>query len=65
MITLYTIGCPACNVLEKKLKQKNLEFIKIEDKETLIEKGFDTFPMLEANGLLMGYTDAVKWVNRQ
>ena len=28
MVKLYTIGCPACNVLEKKLAAKNIEFDK-------------------------------------
>ena len=66
-IVLYTINCPNCLILEKKLKQKNIEFLKILDKETLIAKGFGDlpFPILEVDGVAMNYKTAIQWVNNQ
>ncbi len=67
MTVLYTIDCPSCIILEKKLKQKNIEFIKVFDKETLIAKGFgdSTFPILEVDGVTMNYKTAIQWINNQ
>lgn len=63
MIKLYTIGCPACNVLEQKLKAKNIEFEKITDETVFREKGIEWFPQLELdNGILLGIKDANNWL---
>jgi hypothetical protein len=37
-LTLYSIGCPACNTLEKKLTKANLEFTIISDEKIIAEK---------------------------
>lgn len=67
LITLYTIDCPNCLILEKKLKAKNIEFLKVSDKETLIAKGFgdSSFPILEVDGVEMSYKTAISWINNQ
>ena len=64
-IKLYTIGCPKCMILEKKLDQKGVEYEKVEDFDVdfLVEKGFTMAPVLEVEGEMMGYGEAVKWVN--
>lgn len=62
-IILYTINCPKCNVLEKKLSEKNIPFISISDIEVFHEKHFQVFPMLEVNGEVMGFKQAVDWIN--
>ena len=64
-VNLYSTNCPKCNVLEKKLALKGVDFMKIEefDFEWLISKGFYTAPVLEVDGELMKFEDAVKWVN--
>ena len=66
-IVLYTIDCPNCLVLEKKLKAKNIEFLKVSDKETIIAKGFgdSAFPILEVDGVVMNYKTAISWINNQ
>lgn len=66
-VILYTIDCPKCTILEKKLKQKNIEFLRVSDKDTLVAKGFgdSTFPLLEVNGVVMQYKTAVEWINKQ
>ncbi|WP_292472722.1 hypothetical protein [Methanosphaera sp.] len=64
-VVLYTIHCPKCNVLEKKLQGKNIKFKIIDDEKTLIEKGFASknFPLLLVDDKLMEYTEAVAWAN--
>ena len=37
MIYIYTIGCPACNVLIKKIVQKDLQATLIQDQKTFDE----------------------------
>lgn len=51
----------------KKLKQKNVEFLKVSDKDTIIAKGFrdSSFPILEVGGKAMNYKTAIQWVNNQ
>ena len=41
-IVLYTIDCPNCIILEKKLKSKNIQFLRVSDKDTIIAKGYGT-----------------------
>ena len=66
-IVLYTIDCPNCLILEKKLKAKNFEFLRVSDKDTIIAKGFgdSAFPILEVDGITMNYKTAIQWVNNQ
>lgn len=62
MITLYSTHCPRCNVLEKKLEKKGIEFELNEDIQILIEKGFTTAPVLEVDGKFMDFMEANKWI---
>lgn len=66
-IILYTIDCPNCIVLEKKLRAKNIKFLKVSDEETIKAKGFgdSSFPILEVDGVVMSYRTAIQWVNNQ
>lgn len=63
MIILYTTHCPKCVILEKKLFEANLDYKICEDKNLMINKGFDFLPVLEVDGQTMGFKEAVKWVN--
>ena len=62
-IILYTVHCPKCNVLEKKLTSKNISFKVDEDLEEMMEKGFTSAPMLEVNGEIYDFGQAIKWIN--
>ena len=66
-VVLYTIDCPNCLILEKKLKSKNIEFLRVSDKDTIVSKGFgdSTFPILEVGDVTMNYKTAVQWINNQ
>lgn len=62
-IILYTIGCPKCKVLEIKMNQKNIKFEIINDIDIMKEKGIQQAPVLEVDGKLYNFTQAIKWVN--
>lgn len=65
-IKLYTIGCPACNVLEKKLVAKSISFTSVTDVKTHSQLGITAFPVLQIDGgPLMTFAEAVQWVNKQ
>ena len=62
-ITLFSTHCPRCSVLEKKLKQKGIDYDEVNDVSIMEEKGFLTAPMLEVDGAAMSFGEAVKWIN--
>ena len=62
-VKLYSTHCPMCNVLEKKLQQKNIFFEEINDIELMKKKGFLQAPMLEVDGEIMNFKQAKDWIN--
>ena len=64
-VILHTTNCPRCHVLEKKLIEKNIQFEENNDIELMLQKGFDTAPMLEVNGEIMDFKEATAWINKQ
>ena len=62
-IFLYSTGCPKCKILETKLAQKNVDYEMIDDVDIMINKGFQSLPVLEVDSKLMEFGDAVRWVN--
>lgn len=63
MITLYSTNCPKCQVLEKKLQAKNVEFEIVTDVKTMLKKHIMSAPYLEVDEELMDFAKAVEWVN--
>ena len=64
-VILYSNHCPKCNVLEKKLKTKNIEHEEVNDVEIMKEKGYFMLPVLEIDGVSMDFKTANDWVNEQ
>lgn len=64
-IVLYSTHCPKCNVLEKKLKQKNISYEEVNDIELMKNKGYLSVPVLEVNGISMDFSEANSWINLQ
>lgn len=62
-VVLYSTHCPRCNVLEKKLQQKNIQYEEINDVEIMMAKGYMSAPMLEVDGVSMDFKEASDWVN--
>lgn len=65
MVILYTTGCPKCKVLEKKLRDKGIEFEVETDVDLMIEKGYLMAPVLVVDGKEYEFGEAVTWVNER
>lgn len=64
-IILYSTNCPKCNVLEKKMTQKALDFSVITDfdKREMIKRGFAAAPVLVVDDKYMDFSAANEWIN--
>lgn len=62
-VILYSTNCPKCMVLEKKLSSAGVDFEIVTDVDVMQEKGFMSAPMLEVDGSVLDFKDAVNWVN--
>ena len=62
-IILYSTGCPKCEVLKKKLKAKNIEYVENNNVEDMGSLGIDQVPVLSVDGNLMSFAEANNWIN--
>lgn len=66
MNTVYSkVGCPKCRVLKMKLEQKGIEYKECQDMEKMIGMGFMSLPMLEIDGKILTFEEAVKYINER
>lgn len=65
-LVLYSTGCPKCKVLAKKLENAGLNFIVIEDEDTIIEVcnqvSSNSLPLLDTGSGILNFNEAIKWV---
>jgi glutaredoxin-related protein len=62
-VIFYSTHCPKCNVLKKKLDQKNVAYEEVNDVEIMTQKGFMQAPMLEVDDKVMNFSEATNWIN--
>ena len=62
-IVLFSTKCPRCNVLEKKLQQKEVDYDEVNDTSIMEQKGYLSVPVLEVDGKSMNFKEAVDWIN--
>ena len=62
---LYSTNCPKCQVLKKKLETSGVDFEICDDSGIMQQKGFQSVPMLEADGVVMDFMSAVNWANKK
>ena len=62
-ITVYSTGCPKCKVLIQKLNENNIPYIICDDIDVMMAKGFTTVPVVEKDGELMSFKEAINWIN--
>lgn len=62
-IILYTLNCPRCIVLERKLDDKGINVVKISDEEEIKKLGILSVPMLKVEDKLLNFNEAIKWIN--
>lgn len=65
MIILYTIDCPKCKVLERKLEEKNIQYEVCKDTNIMAEKGYTYLPILEIDDKVLNFKEAVDWIKEQ
>ena len=63
-IILYSNNCPRCKILKKKLDDNKINYEIIDNVDTMIDKGLSTVPVLEINGRMLDFKEAVEWVNK-
>lgn len=70
MVTVYTIGCPACVVLEKKLIAADIPYRAVNN--SALHQQIDIFPMMNVNNTepnsvneLLTYGEARKWIDNE
>jgi len=61
-MVLYSNGCPSCNILKNKLNCIGVEYQIIDDMEIFKKNGFRSMPMLEVDGEILTYLEAIKWI---
>jgi len=65
LILLYSNNCPKCKILKQKLNQKQIIYEECNDMNIMIEKKFLSIPMLQVDGEIMDFNEAIKWVISQ
>ena len=64
-VILFSTGCPQCNVLKEKLKDANIDYIEVTDKDIIIANGITRLPVLEVNGIKMELSTANEWIKNR
>ena len=64
-VTLYTIHCPQCTVLQKKLDISKIDYNILDDVEKMKELGFKSAPILVVDDKSYTFSEAVKWIKEQ
>ena len=64
-VILYSTNCPKCKVLEKKLDSIGVDYTIVTGEDLMISKGFSSAPMLEVDGNIMDFGNAVRWAKEQ
>ena len=64
-VTLFTIGCPRCKILEAMLDNAGITYAHCPDKDLMIDIGIDTVPVLSVDGKRMQFEEAKKWIEQE
>lgn len=62
MIMLYTTHCPQCEALKRKLDTNGIKYEICDDVEIMTTMGLRTVPVLECDGEIKGFKDAMQWL---
>ena len=63
-VILYTVDCHKCKVLEKKLNNANISFEVCKDTKLMAERNISKLPMLEVDGEMLTFKEAVDMINK-
>lgn len=62
-IIFHSSHCPRCLILEKKLKEKGIQYEENNDVQVMLDKGLEMAPALEVDGTMMDFKKAIDWIN--
>ena len=62
---LYSTGCPKCHTLERKLDEKHVSYEIVSDVDIMGRLGIQQVPVLEVDGKMLDFSEAIRWVNEQ
>ena len=63
-VIMYTTHCPQCNILAKKLAQKNILYKEVDDIEEIRKLDITVVPMLSIDGAApINFKESVNWIN--
>ena len=62
-VVLYSIGCPKCSVLKKKLEANEIEYQESNDVDEMLGLGISQVPVLSVDGELLSFVEANEWIN--
>lgn len=63
LVTLYSNGCPRCNVLKKKLDAKGIAYEVNDSIDDMLTLGLSQVPVLKVGADLLDFVEANKWIN--
>lgn len=64
-VILYSTGCPKCNVLKKKLEEKDITYEEFTSVDDMLSMGIKEVPMLGVGEKLMFFKESVDWIKEQ
>lgn len=64
-VVLYSTGCPQCIGLKTILDKNGIQYHVCDDLDVMREKGFLSVPMIEVDGTVMNFRNAVQWANER
>ena len=62
-VVMYSTGCPKCKIVKKNLAENKVVYEEETDVEKMKSKGIERVPVLEVEGKLFSYSEAVKLIN--
>ncbi len=61
-ITMYSTGCPKCNILKKKLDEKGVAYSIESDVDKMQALGLTELPSLSVDGEILNFNSAIAWL---
>ena len=65
MVILFSTHCPKCQVLQKKLERKGIEYTEETDTKKMLSMGIASVPWLKVGNSMLNFEEANKWINEQ
>ena len=64
-IVLYSTGCPKCEVLKKKLAEKDIPYTENNSVDEMLALGITQVPVLGIGDELKNFTESLEWIRNR